>query len=76
MSCRSSRSRSGRGCFAELTLIGTAIAKIVRACFVRTTAALPVVLLSAGAATNMTLILTHIVAAAFVIPACAGRVSD
>ena len=68
------------------TMAGVVIARVFgrrarqpRAIFIRTTVALtvlslvPDVLLHAGLATTLTLIVTHLVAAAIVIPALAGR---
>jgi len=68
------------------TVIGVVIARVLgrrarqpRATFLRTTVALtalslvPDLLLHAGPATKLTLIATHLVAAAIVIPALAGR---
>ena len=74
--------------FAQLTLfftaVGVGIARLARTRtrFVRTTVALtvlslvPDVMLAAGVATKATLMLTHVAAAAIVIPALAGRLSD
>ena len=71
------------------TAIGVLIARTIRrrahhprTTFTRTTVALtalsivPDVILSAGASTKVTFVLTHLVAAAIVIPALASRLSE
>lgn len=73
--------------FAQMVLLGTVIGivlarRVARATFITTTVVLtalsviPDVMADTGTATKLTLALTHVVAAAIVIPRLAGPVPD